>query len=273
MENRQRILVTVKTYPTISQKYGEVVCTAGVREDGSWIRLYPVPFRRLDKDQKYKKFNWIECDVAKHRRDPRPESFRPVRSEELVPVKHMGTENEWSERRRLLLETCPVYTNMSLLIDGAKANTMSLSVFKPSRLLKFSWREDAREWPDKKEQQMQAILKSKSLYGDDTWKETFQVVSKLPYIFFYEFEDETGKKSKMRVLDWEIGALYWRCFRKTNDEQITLDMVKEKYWNQFTKKDLHFFLGTMQSFHLRAPNPWVIIGVFPIPHQKQPSLL
>lgn len=38
----ERILVTVKTYPTLSQKYGETVCTAGVREDGSWVRLYSV---------------------------------------------------------------------------------------------------------------------------------------------------------------------------------------------------------------------------------------
>ena len=29
---KQRILVTVKTYPTLSRKYGETVCTAGIRE-------------------------------------------------------------------------------------------------------------------------------------------------------------------------------------------------------------------------------------------------
>lgn len=44
---RERVLITVKTYPTLSRKYGETVCTAGVREDGSWVRIYPVPFRRL----------------------------------------------------------------------------------------------------------------------------------------------------------------------------------------------------------------------------------
>ncbi len=31
---KQRVLITVKTYPTLSRKYGETVCTAGVREDG-----------------------------------------------------------------------------------------------------------------------------------------------------------------------------------------------------------------------------------------------
>ena len=47
--DKQRVLTTVKTYPTLSRKYGETVCTAGLREDGSWVRMYPVPFRRLDE--------------------------------------------------------------------------------------------------------------------------------------------------------------------------------------------------------------------------------
>ena len=52
---KERVLITVKTYPTLSQKYIELVCTAGFREDGSWIRIYPSPFRFLEGDQKYKK--------------------------------------------------------------------------------------------------------------------------------------------------------------------------------------------------------------------------
>jgi hypothetical protein len=48
---RQRVLITAKTYPTLSRKYGETVCTAGVREDGTWVRIYPVPFRRLSEEQ------------------------------------------------------------------------------------------------------------------------------------------------------------------------------------------------------------------------------
>lgn len=45
-----------------------------------------------------------------------------------------------------------------------------------------------------------------------------------------------------------------------------------KYMDQFLQTDLHFFLGTTQEFHFRAPNPWVIIGVFPIPHERQGEL-
>ena len=31
-------------------------------------------------------------------------------------------------------------------------------------------------------------------------------------------------------------------------------------------------LGTTQQFHFVAPNPWVIIGVLPIPHERQLTL-
>jgi hypothetical protein len=41
---------------------------------------------------------------------------------------------------------------------------------------------------------------------------------------------------------------------------------------QLLQSDLHFFLGTTQQFHFVAPNPWVIIGVLPIPHEPQQDL-
>ncbi len=42
---KERILITVKTYPTLSTTYGETVCAAGIREDGSWeiIGVFPIP--------------------------------------------------------------------------------------------------------------------------------------------------------------------------------------------------------------------------------------
>jgi hypothetical protein len=74
---RKRVYILVKTYPTISRKYAELVCTAGILEDGSWIRLYPIPFRLLEDDQKFPKYTWIEVDVERNTKDFRPESYRP----------------------------------------------------------------------------------------------------------------------------------------------------------------------------------------------------
>ena len=77
----------------------------------------------------------------------------------------------------------------------------------------------------------------------------------------------------MMIVDGDIGALYWNCVKRANgDEAEALKKVREKYFGEFLKKDLHFFLGTTQQFHSYAPNPWLIIGVFPIPHQSQLDL-
>lgn len=271
--NKERVLITVKTYPTLSRKYGETVCTAGVRENGSWVRLYPVPFRRLDETEQYRKFDWVECRLVRNTSDPRPETFRPVDETELQPVGHIDTADTWRERRRILLKTARVYGRLDELIAGAKANEVSLAVFKPTKIVDFIWEEEAREWDADKVREMRELTNQLDLFADNSWRETFQIIPKLPYSFSYRFEDADGKRSELQVLDWEAGALYWNCLRSVDgDEPRAVAKVRQKYFDAFLKTDLHFFLGTTQQFHFRAPNPWVIIGVFPIPHERQLGL-
>lgn len=270
---KERILITVKTYPTLSRKYGETVCTAGVREDGSWVRIYPVPFRRLDESEQYRKFDWIECRLRRNSSDPRPETFRPVDETELQPVGHIDTGDQWRERRRILLKTARVYDRLDELIARAKANEISLAVFKPKRIVDFVWEEESREWDADKVREMRELTKQLDLFSDNSWRETFQIIPKLPYSFSYRFEDAAGRSSELQILDWEAGALYWNCLRSVaGNESRALSKVRQKYFDDFLKKDLHFFLGTTQQFHFVAPNPWVVIGVFPIPYEHQLGL-
>jgi hypothetical protein len=42
--------------------------------------------------------------------------------------------------------------------------------------------------------------------------------------------------------------------------------------DNFSGKDIHFFLGTTQLYHGWAKNPFVIIGVFYPPHSDQMRL-
>jgi hypothetical protein len=268
--SKDRVLITVKTYPTLSRKYGETVCTAGVREDGSWVRIYPVPFRRLDETEQYRKFDWIGCKLIKNDSDPRPETRHAADLKQLVPDGHMDTASNWRDRRKLLLNTSKVYSQLQTLIDGAKANKLSLAVFKPKKITGFVWEEEERAWDAAKVAEMRNKTHQTELFAEETWRQTFKVIPKLPYSFSYEFEDAAGKKSKLQILDWEIGALFWNCLKRhSGNEKVALEKVRVKYFDQFLKTDLHFFLGTTQQFHFIAPNPWVIIGVLPIPHQKQ----
>jgi hypothetical protein len=272
--DRQRVLITVKTYPTLSRKYGETVCTAGIRGDGSWVRIYPVPFRRLDEREQYRKFDWIECKLIRNSSDPRPETYRPTDACELRPVDHVGTENNWRDRRQLLLRTARVYDKIDELIGDAKANRASLAVFRPTKIIDFYSEEEDRDWSLERVREMREASKQNHLFEDNQWRETFNIIPKLPYSFSFRFRDAVGRQSDLQVLDWEVGALYWNCLRNAEgDEGVALAKVRQKYLVDFGSKDLHFFLGTTQNFHFVAPNPWVIVGVFPVPHESQLGLI
>ena len=271
---KERILVTVKTYPTLSKKYGETVCTAGVREDGSWVRLYPVPFRRLDEKEQYSKYDWLECSLVHHASDRRPESYRPIDHAELQSVGHIDTRDKWSERRRILLDNARVYDRLDDVITAAKANEISLCVFKPASVEGLIWEEEERNWDPAKLEAMRQIHSQLELFEDNSWRETFRVIPKLPHSFSYRFLDAVGRESELQILDWEIGALYWNCLNSSSrNEGMALEKVRQKYYEAFTHTDLHFFLGTTQQWHFVAPNPWVIVGVFPIPHDQRMKLL
>ena len=271
---KERILVTVKTYPTLSTTYGETVCTAGVREDGSWVRLYPVPFRRLGDKEQYSKYDWLECSLIRHDSDHRPESYRPVDNSELQPVAHVDTADRWRERRRILLDNARVYDRLDEVITAAKENGTSLCVFKPTKVERLVWKQEESEWDRSKLEAMRRIRDQLTFFDDDSWRKTFRVIPKLPYAFYYRFSDVTGRPSEPRILDWEIGALYWNCFNSSNgDEDMALEKVAQKYYEQFTTTNLHFFLGTTLRWHFAAPNPWLIVGVFPIPHDDRLTLL
>ncbi|MBI4560163.1 MAG: hypothetical protein HY706_21420 [Candidatus Hydrogenedentes bacterium] len=269
----ERLLITVKTYPTLSRKYGELVCTAAVREDGSWVRLYPIPFRFLDYKERYAKYDWIETVLVKNSSDHRPESFHPVDPKEMKKVGHLGTDDNWRERRKMLLGRCATHTSLNSLIDGAHKNEFSLAMFKPTQVLAFKWEVDERQWDPVRVDEMRKRADQGELFGDEDWRRSFKLIPKLPYKFSYRFADSDGRESELLVLDWEVGMLFWHCLEQTNgDEKLALAKVHEKYFNQFLQTDLHFFLGTTQQYHDWSANPWLIVGVFPIPYESQMEL-
>src|SRR5258708_3069930 len=269
----ERILITVKTYPTLSRKHGELVCTAGLREDGTWMRIYPVPFRLLEYQNQYSKFDWIETSFSKSTRDPRPESFRPNDPGSIRKVGKMDTHDKWGEGGNIVLGKARVHDRLGELIEAAHNKALSLAVFKPAKILDFISESTDRDWDPEKVEEMRSKSDQGELFGTENWRDTLKLIRKLPYKFSYRFTDEEGKQSTLQVLDWEIGQLYWNCLESAEgDERIALQKVRQKYFDTFMKTDLHFFLGTTLNYHVWAINPWVIIGVFP-PLRVQQGIL
>jgi hypothetical protein len=271
-----KVLIAVKTYPTLSSKYEELVCTAGFREDGTWIRIYPVPYRKLDYAKQYAKYEWIEIDAVKNKSDFRKESFRPITIDTQPVV--LGTIDtikndkkivDWEARKAIVLKN--VYTDLNLLIAEAKnpAIKTSLATFKPTKILDFYAKPCEREWDKDKI----AELQQGNLFEEKN--EGVKIVKKLPFTFHYKFEDINGVQSNLMVEDWEVGALYWNCFKRADgNETIACQKVREKYFDDFAqKKDLYFFLGTSLVNHAKnARNPFMIIGTFQPKIETQFSL-
>jgi hypothetical protein len=247
-----------------SRSYDELVCTAGFLEDGSWIRLYPVPFKFLNL-KRFKKYQWIELDVKRRKqRDFRPESYSPAKPDlsDMKLLGEIGTKNYWAERKRLCLKT--VYNSLEKLIEDSRApNNRSLATFRPAKVLDLIIERDERDWKPV----WREAKKQLDLFAEDREnKRAFDnMIRKIPYKFKYHIKDTEGRESKMMIEDWEIGALYWNCLADAEgDEKIALEKVRKRYFDEFTiKNDICLFLGTTLQYHQRRmKNPFVIIGVF-----------
>jgi hypothetical protein len=267
---KTNVLITVTTYPLPSRSYDELVCTAGIKEDGNWIRIYPVPLkflkgiREVGKIETYK-FTWISLELNRRSDDFRPESHSPKHYdfrdfEVLESVSVNGSKaqkvNGWKKRINLISKN--IYTNLSDLVTDSNApKNVSLATFKPSKILDFIVEDDESEWKTEWKEQLRQL----DLFSTEQGVQR-ELIKKLPHKFYYQFEDDQGRKSRLMIEDWELGQLYFNCLKGGN-KQIAIEKVKEKYWDEFQRRDIYFFLGTTLQWHRRrSDNPFVIIGVF-----------
>lgn len=270
--DQAKVLITVKTYPKPSSKYDELVCTAGLLNGDKWVRIYPVPFRFIGDNQKYPKYSWVYLDLVRSKKDFRPESYRPKRGldEKFNIGDRLGTNDAWAARKNYVLKE--VFQSMSNVIDLAYGEKhKSLATIKPKEIVAFEIEETTREWKEKwKNTTLQASF---SDLDQSDEAEQRDLVNKVPYKYYYRFLTEGDQRPRrLKIEDWEIGALYWNCLRRTHgDEKAANELVKEKYWDDFVQnKDLYFFVGTTIQFHRRrTPNPFIIIGIFYPPKSDQ----
>ena len=269
---KKKILITVKTYPTLSSKYDELVCTAWVTEEWEWIRIYPMPFRKFEDYKQYGKYNWVEIELIKNTSDPRPESYRPFHTPaELQIIWEITTwaDRKWTERKQIVLKN--VYTDLAQLIKSNKDDTWtSLAIFKPTEILDFTFEECERKWDPKKIKIIEKKSKQTNMFEET---KPFKLMPKLPYKFKYVLKDINWVESKMMLEDWEVWQLFWNCLKDHWTEKLACQKVREKYFDDFAKtKDLHFFLWTSRQFDGWSNNPFMIIWTFHPPKDERLSL-
>ncbi len=264
MENR-KILIATKTYPSISRKYRETVCTAGILLDDDnkplqWIRIYPIRYRYLEFDQYYPRWSIISAEIEKNDKDYRPESYR-INDTSIRVIKKINTDDNWSERKSFVL---PLQFRSTKEIQEQK---LSLGIIKPKLIKKYLYENVEREWNAKQ----RAILDQGDLFEPKNYD-----LEKIPYKFSYKFIDEDNIPHKYSISDWEIMQLYRNCrdkskFSGLDAEKEALEKVRQKLEDDFMpKKDLYFIIGNLKNH----PKSFMIIGLFypPLIKYYQPTL-
>ena len=259
-----KVLITVRTYPLPNTSHGEIVCTAGLLEDGKWIRIYPIRYR-TQQNISLKKYSWININLTKIITDKRPETYRPkIDIEQNFKIlEWIDTSNNWSKRKFFVLKE--LFYSFDQLIGLARGKQLkSLATIKPKEIIDFEIEKTDREW----KQSWQSLWGQLDCF-DNVKAES--LIRKIPFKFYYKFITEDRKIRRLEIEDWEIGELYWKCFEKTNNEEDALKLIKQKYYNEFVEnKDLYFFVGTNYTWHMKnAHNPFMIIGLFYPPKTKE----
>lgn len=246
----KRVLVTVRTYPIPARKDIEVSCTAGVTDDGKWVRLFPIPYRFLEPDKRFRKYQWIDVEVIKARSDNRPESYK-LNLDTIKIGSIVSPANQWDARKKLIF---PLKRSSlcELKREQQREGFPTLGLFKPKKINRLRIISSDAEWtPDQR-----AILSQQLLFSKHTPRLPLE---KIPYDFKYEFHcnDPLCIGHDMMCTDWEVAESYRRWSRKygSNWESKFRQRYEEEMINKY---DTYFYVGTIRGH----PGNWIIIGLF-----------
>jgi hypothetical protein len=246
----KRILITVKAYPNPSKKYVETVCVAGIDiEKYEWARLYPIRFRDLEEDKKFKKYNIIKIKVFKPSDDNRAESFK-VDPDSIKIIDYLKTEDKWSKRKSIVLPT--VSNSMCEIIRQNKKSKKSLGVFKPVSV-DFYWKRSRKINTEE----------IKSYYSQLSLLYRKKIaIEHIPYDFYYRFHcynESNCPGHNFSIIDWEIKQAFRDWKYRYKGEELLLNKIKERWLSMTSdKKDTYFYVGNMKRF----PKNFMVLGVF-----------
>lgn len=263
----RRILIWGKTYPEISSKYYETVCTGGVLEDGSFIRLYPIPFRYLADTKIFTKYQWIKARIKKSKSDPRPESYKidpeSIQAEISIPSDRFG----WNERSKSIFKNDHgIFDSVEQLFDQNSQKKVSMGFVRPKRINKI-------EIVDRPSEDYDTFLRKLTANQERLKQaELFPVLSveelkKLQYIsqrfkIHWHCSGATCRGHKMSILDWEVYELARRTGMVKASQKLEEILNLETY-------NTGFFLG---NFRLHPTN-FAIGGIwYPKKNHLAPNL-
>jgi hypothetical protein len=247
----KKVLVTVKAYPEESAKYKESVCTAGITDEGEWIRLYPIPFEIFRGPKKFSKYDWIEvqCKPVSGEKLSRKESYkiRPDTIKVIDSSLNMRPTN-WVERNKIILPL--IDKSIEELQYKFELDRTSLGLIRPKEIYEFYKIQELNE-------EERQIAKYAQITLDGMIRKQLE---KIPYVFKYKFicDDNKCKGHNILCEDWELLEAWRKWQSRYKTEELLWSKIYEKFYDYFINKtNLHFYMGTHSLFPT-----WLIIGIY-----------
>lgn len=255
---KRKALIVVRTYPTPAKKGAEVSCTAAITEDGQWMRLFPIPWRALDEEERFRKYQWVEVTVSRPRDDARPESYQlaPGVLIRILTPNPISTKDNWKARWDILR---PLIAHCMCCLQNARDEHgfPTLGLFKPKTIQRLRIEPDDPDWSP----EQVAILTQGHLWQKKPQKQ----LEKVPFKFIYDYmcDHPECKGHSMMCSDWEMGQSWRKWKRQYGKDWETA--FRHKYETEMLEKnDTHFYVGTVR----KHPGSWIIVGLFYPPKPK-----
>lgn len=253
---RMTVLIVVKAAPNPSERYGETVCVGGIRldvEHSSWVRLYPINFRELDDQSRFKKYDIVSVEASPSVGDPRHESWRP-RMDTLVRKSHLTT---WSRRAPYIADH--VADSMCGLLAAVRENppARSLAAIRP---LRVSGIEIERHpgWTPDEQAKIDRYVNQLELPGIGRGSKTALDAPRFKGWYRYQCEAGGCPGHRQGIYDWEWVALQRRLTDR--DDAAAKAALQERFLGQICApaNALLFFVGNQ----VKRQHSFMILGAF-----------
>lgn len=239
------LCILVKAYPQPSQKYEETVCCAGISDTGEFLRLYPIPYRRLLPEQRFDRFDVIEAKIFKAEDDWRRESYKV--DPDSIRIVQVGSR--LSAEEKVALWSRFVVDSLVALRQENIETQRSLGIVKPDAGSVKFWAKPADRNDSESNEIFSSLLNQASLFNAEP-------LPKLTLEFTFGFTfTSAGHRHEMKIHDWEVQAAYHHYKRRYRNE--ALSRLEHVYGTQLPTQNLHFVLGTMKAH----PRQFIIIGL------------
>ncbi|MFK4538027.1 hypothetical protein ABIA00_006210 [Bradyrhizobium ottawaense] len=251
------ILILCKTYPSPSGKHVETSCVAGMRPDGSLIRLFPVPFRLIDGSQQFKKWQWIRARIERAPADRRPESHKLFVDTVTFLGDPLPTTKKW-EKRRAATDKLKIFDDFGQLEQSRISNGTTLGLVQPQSVKSLEITPVANpDWSDDEKAKLLQSQRQGRLF-DDADTKALTTLKKLPLDFHYRYVCSVGgvtREYRHKIADWEAGALYWNCFYRHGRRWE--GPFRTRMEAELPAADLMLLMGTIHRF----PDQWLVVSL------------